>query len=112
MLVYKHEGGSSTRRLTLLKAGYLLPELIRKPSKRRNGQYPHNDNKHEGKRFRELKVATWNIREFVEETEELQTELHTRKTDIATITETKKKNKGLEDIGNYVMIYYGITANQ
>jgi hypothetical protein len=95
MLVYKHEGGSSTRRLTLLKAGYLSRghlELIRKPSKRKTGPYPHNDNKNEGKRFRELKVAIWNIREFVEKTEELQTELYTRKTDIAIITETKKKN--------------------
>ena len=35
---------------------------------------------------------------------ELQTELLKRKIDIAVITETKKKNKGSEDIGNYVMI--------
>jgi len=35
-----------------------------------------------------------------------------RKIDIAIITETKKINKGSEDIGNYVMIYCGVPANQ
>jgi len=34
------------------------------------------------------------------------------KIDIAIITETKKKNKGSENIGNYVMIYCGVPANQ
>jgi len=53
-----------------------------------------------------------NVRGIVEKTEELQTELLKRKTDIAVVTETKKKNKGSEDIGNYVMIYCGIPANQ
>jgi len=42
----------------------------------------------------------------------LQTELLKRKIDIAIITETNKKNKGSEDIGNYVMIYCGVPANQ
>ena len=46
------------------------------------------------------------------ETEELQTELMKRKIDIAIITETKKKNKGSEEIDNYVMIYGGVPANQ
>ena len=45
-------------------------------------------------------------------TEKLQTELLKRKIDIVIITETKKKNKGSEDIGNYVMIYSGVPANQ
>jgi len=44
--------------------------------------------------------------------EELQAELLKRKIDIAIITEIKKKNKGSEDIGNYVMIYCGVPANQ
>jgi len=44
--------------------------------------------------------------------EELQTELLKRKIDIAVITETKKKNKGSEDKGNYLMIYCGVPANQ
>ena len=35
-----------------------------------------------------------------------------RKIDIAIKTETKKKNKGSEDTGNYVMIYYGVPANK
>jgi exonuclease III len=35
-----------------------------------------------------------------------------RKIDIAIITETKKKNKGAEDISNYLMIYCGVPTNQ
>jgi len=35
-----------------------------------------------------------------------------RKIDIAILTETKKKNKGSEDTGYYVMIYSGVPANQ
>jgi len=42
----------------------------------------------------------------------LQTELLKRKIDIAIITETKKKSKGSEDLGNYVMIYCVVPANQ
>jgi len=34
----------------------------------------------------------------------LQTELLKRKIDIAIITERKNKNKGSEDIGNYVRL--------
>ena len=45
-------------------------------------------------------------------TEKLQTELLKRKIDIAILTETKKKNKGSEDISNYVMTYCGIPTNQ
>ena len=52
------------------------------------------------------------MRGITEKTGELQTELLKRKIDIAIITETKKKNKGPEDIGNYVMIYCGVPANQ
>ena len=66
----------------------------------------------DGQRFGNLKVATWNVRGFAEKTEELQAELLKRKIDIPIITETKKKNKGSEDIGNYVTIYCGIPANQ
>ena len=58
----------------------------------------------DGQRFGKLKVATWNVRGIAEKTGKLQTELLKRKIDIAVITETKKKNKGSEDIGNYVMI--------
>jgi len=49
---------------------------------------------------------------IAEKTEELQTKLLKRKIDIAIITETKKKNKGFEDIGSYVMIYCGVPDNQ
>jgi len=59
-----------------------------------------------------MKIATWNVRGIAEKMEELQTELLKRKIDIAILTETKNKNKGLEDIGNYVMIYCGVPTNQ
>jgi hypothetical protein len=42
----------------------------------------------------------------------IQTELPKRKTDIGIITEIKKKNKGSEDRGYYVMIYCGAPGNQ
>jgi len=66
----------------------------------------------DGQRFGKLKIATWNVRGIVEKTEELQKELMKRKIDITILTETKKKNKGSEDIGHYVMIYSRVPANQ
>jgi hypothetical protein len=62
---------------------------------------------HKGLRLRKLKVATWNIRGITGK-KELQSEIQKRKTD----TETKKKNKGSEDIGKYVMIYSGVQDNK
>jgi len=63
--------------------------------KRKKWTYTQYDNKAklDGQRFGKLKVATWNVREIAEKTEELQTELLKRKTDIAIITETEKKTK-------------------
>ena len=49
---------------------------------------------------------------IAEKTEELQTKLLKGKIDFAIITEKKKKNKGSEDLGSYVMIYCGVPANQ
>jgi hypothetical protein len=63
--------------------------------KRTDTQY--NKARFDEQRFGKLKVATWNIRGTAEKMEELQTELLKRKTAIAIITETKKKNKGSED---------------
>ena len=57
-------------------------------------------------------MATRNVKGIAEKTEELQTELLKRKIDIAIITETKQKNRGSEDRGNYVMIYCGVPGNQ
>ena len=54
-----------------------------------------------------MKITTCNVRGITGKTEELQTELLKRKIDIAIITETKKKNKGSEDTGNYIMTYRG-----
>jgi hypothetical protein len=66
---------------------------------------------HKGKRLRKMKVATWNIRGITGKME-LHTELQKRKIDIAVITETKKKDKGSEDIGKYIMIYSGVPDNK
>ena len=69
----------------------------------------------DGQIFGKIKVATWNVlRNGIEEKMgELQTELLKRKVDIVIITETKKKkNKGSEDIGSYVMIYCRVPAKQ
>jgi exonuclease III len=84
---------------------------ILKRKKRTDTQYDNKAKLH-GQRIGKLKVATWNVRGTAEKTEELQTELLKRKIDIAIITEKKKKNKGSKDIGNYVMIYCGVPANQ
>ena len=91
---------------TLIKTHKIL-----KRKKRTDTQYD-NTAKFKGQRFGKLKVATWNVRGIAEKVEELQTELLKRKTDIAIITKTKRKNKGSEDIGHYVMIYCGVPANQ
>ena len=94
-----------------LSRGHQDTNKILKRKKRTNTQ---DDDKarSDGQRFGKLKVATWNVRGIAEKTEELQTDLLKRKNDIVIITETKKKNKGSEDIGNYVMIYCGVPANQ
>ena len=87
-------------------------KILVKSSKERGGPTQYNNKAtFDRQRFAKLKVATWNVRGIAEKTEELQTELLKWKTDIAIITETKKKNKGSEDIGNYVMIYCGVPAN-
>ena len=72
--------------------------------KKQTGTQYDNTIRFGGQRFGKLKVATWNVRGIAGKTEELQTELLKRKIDIVIITETKNKNKGSEDIGNYVMI--------
>jgi hypothetical protein len=67
---------------------------------------------HKGQRLRKMKVATWKIRGITGKKQELQTELQERKIDIAVITETKKRNKCSEDIGEYIMIYSGVPDNK
>ena len=66
----------------------------------------------DGQLFGKLNVATWNVTGITEKMEELQTEPLKRKIDTAIITETRKKNKGSDDISNYVMIYCGVPSNQ
>jgi exonuclease III len=67
---------------------------------------------HKGQRLRKMKVATRNIRGITGKKEELQTEPQKRKIDIVVITENKKKNKGSEDTGKYIMIYFGVPDNE
>jgi NTP pyrophosphatase (non-canonical NTP hydrolase) len=116
MQVERHQDGSPTTRLTPRRAGNLSRghQNTRKILKKKKLTDTQHDYKarFDGQRIGKLKVATWNVRRTAEETEELQTELLKRKIDIAIITETNKKNKGLEDMGNYVMIYCGVPANQ
>jgi len=91
--------------------GYI--KTIIKSSKGRNGPTLDMTTRLvDRQRFGKLKVATWNVRGIAEKTEELQTVLLKTKIDIFIITETKNKNKGSEDICNYVMIYCGVPANQ
>jgi len=85
MKVATPQGDLPWERLVNYQEDILNSETIKKKKQ----TVTHNDNKHDGKKFRELKVAIWNIRGNVEKTEELQTELHKRKTDIAIITQIK-----------------------
>lgn len=79
--------------LPIKGTSWTTPETLKKKKQ----TITHNDNKHDGKRFREPKVATWNVRGIVEKTEELQTELHKRKINIAIITQTKKGGEKKKD---------------
>jgi hypothetical protein len=54
---------------------------ILKRKKRTDTQY-NNKVRFDGQRIGKLKLATWNVREIAEKTEELQTELLKRKIDI------------------------------
>jgi len=99
------------RRAGNLYRGHQDTHKILKRKKRADTQYDYRAS-FDGQRFGKLKIATWKVRGIAEKTEELQTEQLKRKTDIAIITETKKKKQGSEDIGNYAMIYCGVPANQ
>ena len=100
----------SPERAGILSRGNQDTRKTLKRKKRTDTQY--NKARFDGQRFGKPKVATWNVRGIAEKTEELQTELLKRKIDVAIVIETKKKNKGLEYIGNYVMTYCGVPANQ
>jgi len=99
------------RRASNLSRGYQYTRKILKRKKQTDTQYDSKV-RFDRQRFGKLKVATWNVRGIAEKTEELQTELLKRKLDIAIIAETKNKSKGFEDVGNYIMIYCRVPANQ
>jgi len=99
------------RRAGNLSRGRQNTHKILKRKKQTDTQYDYTA-RFDRQIFGKLKAATWNVRGIAEKTEELQTELVKRKSDISIITETNKKHNGSEDIGNYVMIYCGVPANQ
>jgi hypothetical protein len=89
MKVAAPQGDLPWERLVNYQEDILNSETVKKKKQ----TVTHNDNKHDGKRFREMKVVIWNIRGNVEKAEELQRELHKRKTDIAIITQIKTKKQ-------------------
>ena len=65
------------RRAGNLSRGHQNTHKILERKKRTDTQYD-NKARFDGQRIGKLKVATWNVREIAEKTEELQTELLTR----------------------------------
>lgn len=59
-------------------------------------------------RKRTLKLATWNVQGLRTKQSEVFKELQKMKVDICILTETKKKGRGTETIGDYIHIYSGV----
>jgi len=58
-----------------------------------------------------LNVAAWNVRSIGNKESELVEEIKIKGINVAVISETKKKLKGTKMIGNYTMLYSGISQN-
>jgi hypothetical protein len=56
-----------------------------------------------------LNIAAWNVRSIRNKESELVEEMKTKRANLAVISETKKKLKGTKMIGNYTMLYSGIS---
>ena len=56
-----------------------------------------------------LNVAAWNVRCIGNNESELVEEIKIKGRNVAVITETKKKLKGTKMIGNYSMLYSGVS---
>ena len=56
-----------------------------------------------------LNVAAWNVRSIGNKESEFAEEIKIRGINVAVISETKKKLKGTKMIGNYTMLYSGIS---
>lgn len=59
-----------------------------------------------------LNIVTWNVRGLQNKEIELLKILEERKTNIAVITETKKKTKGTREIDDWVNIYSGVEQRE
>jgi hypothetical protein len=110
--VQRPEGGSPTTGLVPRNAGNLSGghSHTRNKLQRTNWKDPKDNNHGNGHRnmIKDIKVATWNIRVMNHKLDELIMELENRNIDVAVITETKKKNKGPKEIGNFIIIYPGV----
>ena len=53
-------------------------------------------------------MATWNVQGYRGKMQEIIKEMEQLRSDIASITETKKKGSGTELIGNYLHFYSGV----
>ncbi|XP_035226378.1 uncharacterized protein LOC118198735 [Stegodyphus dumicola] len=58
-----------------------------------------------------LLFGTWNVRGLSKKMEKVYSELEEHNKDIVVITETKKKGKGRENIGNYIHFFSGVGEN-
>lgn len=58
-----------------------------------------------------MKLATWNVQGIRNKQSEVFEELKKMKIDICVLTETKKKGKGNEVVGEYVHIYSGVSKD-
>ena len=56
-----------------------------------------------------LNIAAWNVRSIGNKESELVEEIKTKCINIAVVSETKKKLKGSKMIGNYTMLYSGVS---
>jgi len=56
-----------------------------------------------------LNVAAWNVRSVGNKESELVEEIKIKGINVAVISETKKKLKGIKIIGNYTMLYRGVS---
>lgn len=55
----------------------------------------------------QLRIGCWNVRSFSGRDQEIILELRNKKIDICAISETKKRGKGTEQYGDYILIYSG-----
>jgi exonuclease III len=56
----------------------------------------------------ELKIGTWNVRGICNKVEEIKNETKGSELDIITLTETKKKLKGTQELAHFTLIYSGV----